>query len=58
MKKGDIIELRTIDKKGFIHLDHKKVNDPKAAEQLLKANDYSQMPAEPHAWICSHQYEV
>lgn len=57
MKKGDIIELRTIDKQGMIHFDHKKVKDARTAKRLLRDNGYSQMPAEPHAWFCSHQYD-
>lgn len=27
MKKGDIIELQTIDRRGFISFDHKKIKD-------------------------------
>lgn len=57
MKKGDIIELRTIDKKGFMHFDHKKVRDARIANKLLRDNGYSPMPAEPNCYFCSHQYE-
>jgi hypothetical protein len=56
MKKGDIIELRTIDKKGFISFTHLKIKDAKVAERLLKVNNYSPM-AEPNTYFCSHQYE-
>jgi len=57
MKKGDIIELRTIDKHGMISFAHRKVKNVKLALKLLKENGYTQMTAEPYAWFCSHQYE-
>jgi hypothetical protein len=57
MKKGDIIEIRTIDRRGMISFAHKKIKDARAAKKLLRENGYQQMPAEPHAWFRSHQYE-
>lgn len=56
MKKGDIIELRTIDKHGFISFDHKKIKNVKLAKKLLRENGYSPM-AEPNTYFCSHQYD-
>ncbi len=35
MKKGDIIELQIIDKRGFISFDHKKIKD---AEEMRDAH--------------------
>jgi len=57
MHKGDVIELRTIDKRGMISFQHLKVKDARVAKRLLQGKGYQQMPAEPHAWFCSHQYE-
>ena len=56
MKKGDIIELRTIDKRGFISFEHLKVKNAKAAKRLLQSNGYYPM-CEPNTYFCSHQYE-
>ena len=56
MKQGDIIELQTIDKKGFISFQHMKIKDARVAKRLLKENNYSPM-AEPNTYFCSHQYE-
>ena len=58
MRKGDIIELRTIDRRGFISFQHLKIKDARVARRLLRERHYQQMPAEPHAYFCSHQYEV
>ena len=56
MKKGDIIELRTIDKRGFISFDHKEVKDARIAKRLLRDNGYYPI-AEPNTYFCSHQYD-
>ena len=56
MKKGDVIELRTIDKGGFISFKHLKIKDARVAKRLLRDNDYHPM-GEPNTYFCSHQYE-
>ena len=56
MKKGDIIELRTIDKHGFISFQHAKIKNVKAAKTVLQEKGYYPM-AEPNTYFCSHQYE-
>lgn len=56
MRKGDVIELRTIDKKGFISFQHLKIKDARQAKRLLRINGYSPM-AEPNTYFCSHQYD-
>ena len=56
MKKGDIIELRTIDKHGFIGFQHMKIKDARVAKRLLRVNGYSPM-CEPNTYFCSHQYD-
>ena len=56
MKKGDIIELRTIDKHGFISFQHLKIIDARLARAELKRLNYTPM-AEPNTYFCSHQYE-
>ena len=55
MVKGDIIELQTIDKRGFISFDHKKVKDARSAKKLLRENGY-RLTA-PNTYFCSHQYD-
>ena len=55
MRKGDIIELQTIDKKGFIGFDHKKVKDARSAKKLLRENGYHE--TQPNVFFCTHQYE-
>ena len=37
MKKGDIIELQTIDKRGFLGFRHIKIEDARLAKKALKA---------------------
>lgn len=56
MRKGDVIELRTIDKKGFISFQHLKIKDAKKAKRLLAENHYTPM-YEPNTYFCSYQYE-
>ena len=56
MKKGNIIELRTIDKRGFISFQHLKIRDARLAKAELKRHNYTPM-AEPNTYFCSHQYE-
>lgn len=56
MKKGDIIELRTIDKRGFMSFQHMKIKDARVAKRLLRDNAYYPM-TEPNTYFCSHQYE-
>ena len=56
MKNGDIIELRTIDKRGFISFRHLKVKDAIVTKNFLKDNHYYPM-SEPNTYFCSHQYE-
>ena len=56
MRKGDIIELRTIDKHGFISFQHAKVKDVTAAKKVLREKGYYPM-SEPNTYFCSHQYE-
>ena len=56
MKRGDIVELRTIDKRGFISFRHAKIKDARVAKRLLKENGYHPM-AEANTYFCSHQYE-
>jgi len=56
MKRGDIIELRTIDKHGMIGFQHLRVKDARVAKRLLRENNYTPM-AEPNTYFCSHQYE-
>ena len=57
MKKGDIIELRTIDKHGMISFQHATIKNAKAAKKLLAEKNYHEMPAEPGCYFCSHQYD-
>ena len=57
MKKGDIIELRTIDRRGMISFQHATIKDARMAKRLLTEKGYQQMPAEPNCYIASHQYE-
>jgi len=56
MKKGDIIELRTIDRRGMISFQHLKIKNAKAAQQVLREHGYYPM-SEPNTYFCSHQYE-
>jgi len=56
VKKGDIIELRTIDKHGFISFQHLKIKNARLAKKELKRHNYTPM-AEPNTYFCSHQYE-
>ena len=55
MKAGDIIELRTIDKKGFISFQHLKVKNVELAKRILAEKGYQ--PMEENCYFCSHQYE-
>lgn len=55
MKKGDIIKLQTIDKRGFISFGHKKIKNVKLAKQLLADNGYHE--TQTNTFFCSHQYE-
>ena len=55
MRKGDIIELQTIDKRGFISFDHKKIKDARTAKRLLCKNGYHE--TQPNVFFCSHQYD-
>ena len=56
MKSGDIIELRTIDKKGFISFQHAKIKNARLANRILREKGYQPM-CEPNTYFCSHQYE-
>ena len=56
MRKGDIIELRTIDKKGFMSFQHAKIKNVHAAEKQLREKGYYPM-SEPNTYFCSHQYD-
>ena len=56
MRKGDIIELRTIDKRGMISFQHLKIKDARITKRILKENHYTPM-IEPNTYFCSHQYE-
>ena len=56
IKDGDTIELRTIDRQGFISFQHAKIKDAKLAEKILKEKGYYPT-GEPNVYFCSHQYE-
>ncbi len=55
MRKGDIIELQTIDKRGFMSFDHKKIKDARSAKKLLRENGYHL--TQSNTYFCSHQYD-
>ena len=55
MKKGEIIQLQTIDKRGFISFNMLKIKDARVAKRLLKVNGYREIS--PSQYFCSHQYD-
>ena len=55
MRKGDIIELQTIDKRGFLGFQRIKVSNARALKKKLIGKGYHETAG--NTYFCSHQYE-
>ena len=55
MKKGDIIQLCTINKQGLISFQRLKVKDARLAKRQLAEKGYYQIQA--NQYLCNRQYD-
>jgi len=55
VKKGDIIELQTINKKGFLSFQRLKITDARVMKKKLTQNGYHETAG--NTYFCSHQYD-
>ena len=55
MRKGDIIQLATINKQGLISFQRLKVKDTRLAKRQLAERGYHQMQA--NQYLCNRQYD-
>ena len=55
MNVGDVIEIRTINKKGVISFVHYKIKDVALTQEFLADIGYKEI--EPNVFFCTHQYD-